>query len=399
MTSDPATRDPARTVGDDTADAPSTALSALDEATRAIAGVLDLESVLQLIVDRVRMLAGARYAALGTIGPDDHIERFITSGISDEERAAIGPLPTGHGLLGLLIRESQPVRVRRIADHPASVGFPGNHPPMQSFLGVPVTAHGRSIGNFYLTDKQGGAEFTVSDERLAETFALHAGIAIDNARLHEQVQQLAVVQERDRIGRDLHDGIIQSLYAVSLSLEDLPLLPPNEAEQRVDRAIDALHGAIRDIRHFIHGLAAEAVDGRDLPSGLLEIVNELRHNTIIEIDLSLDPTADPDLSSEDNGELLQLVREGLSNAARHANATRIVVALWADGRDAVVEVADDGMGFDPGAPAEEGHHGIANMRTRAEAIGAILEVRSEPGRGSRIIVRVPRARGKPEEGA
>lgn len=375
----------------DVPDVPSSALAALDEATRAIAGVLDVEDVLQLIVDRVRALIGARYAALGILTSDGLIERFITSGITPEQRAAIGPPPTGHGLLGLIILEGRSLRIPNMAAHPASVGFPPNHPPMRSFLGVPVRAREGPIGNFYLTDKEHDAEFSVADERLAEMFAVHAGIAIENARLHAQVRALAVVQERDRIGRDLHDGIIQSLYAVSLSLEDITTLPAAEAEARVDRAIDALHGAIRDIRRFIHGLSAESADGRDVPRGLLALASEFRHNALVDVDAAIDSEADPRLLPELGGELLQLVREALSNAARHSRATRITVALRSAGDRSIVEVADDGVGFDPSAARGPDHRGLLNMRARAQALGADLDIRSRSGEGTRIIVSVPDA--------
>ena len=375
--------------GGDSSAVPSSALAALDEATRAIAAVLDVEDVLQLIADRVRQLIGARYAALGIVTDDGLIERFITSGITKQERAAIGPTPTGHGLLGLIILEGRSLRIPNIAEHPASVGFPANHPPMRSFLGVPVTAREGAIGNLYLTDKDGGAEFSEADERLAKMFAVHAGIAIENARLHAQVRGLAVVQERDRISRDLHDGIIQSLYAVSLSLEDLTLLPPAEAETRVDRAIDSIHTAIRDIRQFIHGLTGESADGRDVPRGLHALAAESRHNTLVEIETAIDEAADPGLPPDLGAQLLQLVREALSNAVRHARATRITVGLRTVGGRPIVEVADDGSGFDPGAVVGAGHHGLANMRARAHELRAQIDVDSAPGKGTRIIVSMP----------
>jgi signal transduction histidine kinase len=368
---------------------PATALEALDEATRAIASVLDVQDVLQLIADRVRTLIGARYAALGIVSPEGWIEQFITSGISAEQRAAIGAPPTGHGLLGLLILEGRAIRMPRIKDHPASVGFPPNHPPMTSFLGVPVEARGRPIGNFYLTDKDGEAEFTASDQRLAEMFARHAGIAIENARLHAQVRGLAVVQERDRISRDLHDGIIQSLYGVSLSLEDLVDLPEQEVGARVDRAIDALNEAIRDIRHFIHGLSGEATQGRDLAEGLVAVVNETRHNTLAEVEAEIDRAGVPDLPEASVVHLVQLVREALSNAVRHARPSRIVVRLRGTEGGSHVEVVDDGIGFDPATAEGPGHRGLANMRARAAAAGADLWIESRTGTGTRIIVSLP----------
>ena len=368
------------------------ALNAVDEAARAIAGLLDIEDALQLIVERVRTLVGARYAALGIVGPDDQIQRFITSGMTSHEREAIGPLPRGRGLLGLIIREALSYRIPNIAAHPDSSGFPPNHPPMTSFLGVPVTSRGRSVGNFYLTDKAGAAEFTPNDQRLVELFALHAGIAIDNARLHQEVADYAIVQERDRIGRDLHDGIIQSLYAVSLSLEDVPEImttSPAEAEGRVDAAIDSLQSSIRELRNFIYGLRPETLDGTDVPAGIVALAEQFRYNTLVEVDLNIDLEAGRDLSREHGAELLQLVREALSNAVRHAKAHHLAVTFRRDDDGATLEIADDGVGFAASSPAAAGHQGLGNMRGRADAIGASLRVDSATGKGTRIIVVLP----------
>jgi signal transduction histidine kinase len=368
-------------------------LETLDEATRAIAGVLDLDRALQVIVDRVRELVRARYAALGIVGSDGSIERFITSGITHAQRVALGQPPRGHGLLGLIIREGRPLRVDDIASHPASVGFPTNHPLMTSLLGVPIGAHGRAVGNFYLTDREDGEPFSDGDQRLVERFALHAGIAIENARLHEQAAQLAVIDERDRIGRDLHDGIIQSLYAVGLSLEESLLLlseAPIEAEERVDRAIESINLAIRDIRNFIYGLRPEALDGSNVLAGLAALAEETRIQAMVEVDASLDRDADLDIDDEAGRHLLQLAREAISNASRHGKASRVTIELRSgDHGGAVLEIADDGVGFDPSRPPGPGHHGLANMRARADAIGAALTVDSRSGAGTRIIVLLP----------
>ncbi|HVA85691.1 MAG TPA: GAF domain-containing protein, partial [Candidatus Saccharimonadales bacterium] len=296
-------------------------LAALDAATRAIAGVLAVERVLQLIVDRARELVGARYAALGIVDEHGVIERFVTSGITHEQRLAIGPVPRGHGLLGLIVRENRAYRIPEIAEHPDSYGFPPNHPPMHSFLGLPIMVKGRSVGNFYLTNKRGAPEFSFEDQRLVEMFALHAGVAIENARLHEQVQGMAVVEERERIGRDLHDGIIQAIYGVGLSLEDVPDLmreDPAEATARIDRAIDSLNLTIRDIRNFIFGLRPELVEEQDLVSGLAALASELQLNTMIDVELSTKTDDDLDLPAHPRGELIKIVREALSNVARHS---------------------------------------------------------------------------------
>lgn len=374
----------------------ASALEAVDEAARAIAAVLGIEEVLQLIVDRVRDLADARYAALGIAAEDGRMERFVTAGIDPEQRRAIGDLPHGHGLLGLIIREGRSYRIPSIADHPDSSGFPPNHPPMTSFLGVPIRSHGRSIGNLYLTDKRGAPEFSDADQRLVELFAAHAGIAIDNARLHAQAGRVAVADERERIGRELHDGIIQSLYGVGLSLEDVPELmaeSPEEATTRIDAAIESINLAIRDIRNFIYGLRPESVDGTQVVAGIAALAEELRHGGLLDVDVALDPAADPGLTPERGIELLNLVREGLSNAVRHGRPRRISIVLETRGEDVVLEIADDGGGFDPDGIVATGHHGLANMRARAGAIGGRLEIRSAPGMGTTLSLAMRPASG------
>lgn len=373
---------------------PSAALEALDEATRGIAEVLDVERVLQLIVDRVRDLVGSEYAALGIVDQGGQIERFITSGISPEARTAIGPPPRGHGLLGLIIRERRSYRIPDIAAHGDSSGFPPNHPPMTSFLGVPVTVRGRSVGNLYLTDKLGADEFAAGDQRLVEMFAAHAAIAIENARLHQQVQRLAIVEERDRIGKDLHDGIIQGLYAVSLSLEDVPELMAEDAAEataRVDGAIEAVNRSIRDIRKFILGLQSEVLDGAHLEAALATIAHEIRLNTLIEVDVAIDEASEPGASLDEatRGELLQIARELLSNVARHSGAGRATVELRQVDDRVRLAVSDNGRGFDPDAELPSGHMGLANLRRRAAALDAEFRVESRAGSGTRIIVVVP----------
>lgn len=374
-------------------DRSSAGLRALDEATRAIAAELDLERVLQLMVDGLRDLVQARYAALGIVDASGRIERFITSGVTKEQRARIGAPPRGHGLLGTIIREGVSLRIADIKTHPDTYGFPANHPAMGSFLGVPVRVGGRPIGNFYLTEKRDGPEFSAADQELVEMFAVHAGIAIQNARLHQQVQELAIVDERLRISRDLHDGIIQGIYAVGLTLEDVPDLmteEPAEAVARVDRAIDRLNTTIRDIRTFIVGLGSDA--GEDsLASALADIVAELRPDTGLEVGIEIQEAAElaGRLSVQRSHELLQIARETMSNVVRHSGASHVVISLRREGDQAVFRVEDDGRGFDPKRRAGAGHFGLLNLHDRAASVGGALEIDSEPGRGARIIVRLP----------
>ena len=320
-----------------------------------------------MIVDQVRPLVGAQYAALGIVDADGGSSASSRAGSAARPGPRSAPLPRGHGLLGLIIRENRSFRIPDIAADPRRHGFPPNHPPMHSFLGVPVTVKGRSVGNLYLTDKTGAAEFSEDDQALVETFALHAGIAIENARLHEQVQRLAVVDERERICQDLHDGIIQNIYAVGLSLEDVPELmrdDPDEADRRVERAIDTLHLTIQDIRNFIFGLRPELLSGTTL------IVGPGRARRGVPAQLDHRPRAacrsdgrEPDPT--DDGQLLGIVNEALSNIARHSGATRATSGrARSDGRPAA---ADRGQRprLRPDRRGRLGHQGLANMRARA----------------------------------
>jgi signal transduction histidine kinase len=371
--------------------------AAFNAAVRGIAGLTSVDDALQIIVDGVRPLVGAQYAALGIVDADGRIERFITSGMDDETRTRIGALPEGHGLLGLIIRENRSFRVPDINTDPRRSGFPPHHPPMTSFLGVPITVKGVSLGRLYLTNRIGAAEFSDEDRSLVETFALHAGIAMENARLHEQLQRLAVVDERERISKDLHDGIIQNMYGVGLSLEDVPDLmveDPVEATARVERAIDAIHLSIQDIRNFIFGLRPELLEGVSLVVGLVALVEEYRHNMIVDLELRV-PDAIIEPPADVTGHLLAIVSESLSNVVRHSKATRASLDLTAqdDGATLQLIIEDNGVGFDPAGVVKLGHQGLANTRARVADIGGNLTIDSRPGAGTRVIVRVPSATG------
>jgi signal transduction histidine kinase len=364
-------------------------VAALDAATRGIAGVLEVDAVLQLIADRVRDLVRSRYAALAIVDSSGIIERFITVGIDPEVREKIGQPPQGHGLLGLIIREGRAFRIPEISAHPDRSGFPPHHPPMRSFLGVPIIVAGASVGDLYLTDKIDAPEFTENDEALVAMFALHAGIAIENARLHEQVQRLAIVDERERIAKDLHDGIIQSIYAVGLSLEDLPELmgeDGDEARARIDRAIDALHVTIRDIRNFIMGLRPELLDEEDLVGSLQALAEEVRLSAMVEVETAIDPAAAAALPDHAREPIFHITREALSNVARHSHATRASIVLDGDRGSIRLEINDNGVGFDAGQDRDSTHQGLANMAARAARHGGVLKIESAMGAGTRIIV-------------
>lgn len=366
------------------------ALEALNKAALAIATELDSEKVLQLIVDTVRTLVGARYAALGIPDVDGSLGRFIYSGMSREEAAKMPHLPEGLGLLGALIHECETIRVRRISDDPRAVGFPEGHPEMTSFLGVPIIGGDDVLGNLYLTDKIGAEEFSDEDQRLVEMLAAHAAIAIQNAHLYEQVERLAVLEERTRIGMDLHDGVIQSIYAVGLTLESARLVLPEDADdsaQLLESAVEGLNDAIRDIRNFILDLRPRRFRG-DLTEGLSRLIREFQANTMVPVSLTVAPKLD-DLSTAVARSVFLTTQEALANVARHAKATQVELTLLRSNATITLTIRDNGQGFDAADRALQVGHGLANMQARAEGLGGVFEIRSAPGEGTEVMMRVP----------
>jgi signal transduction histidine kinase len=370
-------------------------LQALNEAGLSLAAELDSASVLQKIVELAREVAGARYAALGIFNENGEVVQFLTSGITPEERARIGSLPRGRGLLGLLQDEQHPIRLRSIAEHPASVGFPEHHPPMGSFLGVPILWRGRSVGNLYMTEKIGAREFMAEDEEAIVTLAAQAAIAIENARLYEQVGRISVLEERQRIGMDLHDGAMQSLYGVGLLLEDAAdRLPPEAAPTRlpVERAVQLLNGTIADMRRYVIGLRPIRGAERPLSESLPTLATQIGEQARLKVSVEVDPDAERDLDPEQREATFYVAADALTNVARHARATTANIRLSRHDASAVLDVRDDGIGFDP---ATRGPGlGLRNMRERAFVAGGRLHVGSVPGQGTHVRLELPVERGE-----
>ena len=356
---------------------------------------LDLPSVLRHIVESAADLVDARYGALGVL--DDSgtsLAQFITVGLDDETYDRIGPLPKGHGILGLLIREPRPIRLPDLAEHPDSYGFPPHHPPMKSFLGVPVRVRDQVFGNLYLTDKTTGEVFTDIDEELVIGLAAAAGVAIENARLHLRVRELALLEDRERIARDLHDTVIQRLFATGLRLQGAARLAERpEVCERILASVDDLDLTVKHIRTAIFGLEASRRAGGGLRSRVLSLASEsagaLGFEPHILFDGSLDTVA------EDRAvEVLAVLREALTNVARHAGARRADVEVSADA-DLVLRVTDDGRGLGPsgsgvaGPERRPGAKGLANMEARAARLGGSVLVKPGPEGGTVVEWRVP----------
>jgi signal transduction histidine kinase len=370
-------------------------LVALREAALAISANLSLADTLKRIVMAAAELVNARYAALGV--PDEsgeYLAEFITSGMTPQAEARISHRPRGHGILGLILREGQSLRLRDLRRHPHSTGFPAHHPPMKSFLGVPVSHKGKRMGNLYLTDKRRAPEFTADDQRLIEWLAAHAGLAIENARLHARVQHLSVVEERQRIGMDLHDGIIQSIYAVGLTLEYVhgQLVQDDiaGADERLKSAMDALNATIRDIRAYILDLRPRRFEGDDLITGLERLLAEFKANTLMAVEFHADPNADRRLLPEARLALFHIAQEALSNAAKHSRASRMDVRLTEAEEQVVLSFKDNGRGFKLDDVQRRVGHGLINMQDRASALGGALTFESSTDQGTDVRITLPK---------
>ena len=266
---------------------------------------------------------------------------------------------------------------------------------MHSFIGVPIVVRGTPVGNLYLTDRHDGRAFAEADLELVDAFARHAAIAVENARLHERIGQLAVVDERERIGRELHDGIIQSIYAVSLGLEDAAdeaIDDPAAMRARVDRAIDALQATIRDLRNYIFGLRPELLLQAGLHGGLIALADEVHVNTLIDIEVEAEGIDDLDVTMEATHELLSIAREALSNVARHAQASRARLELTVVEPHLRLVIVDDGRGMPVDQVAGSDHLGLGNMRDRARSLDGEMRIERGTPRGTRIIITVPLTR-------
>ncbi|WP_037877921.1 GAF domain-containing protein [Streptomyces sp. NRRL F-5727] len=527
------------------------------EAVVSVGRELDLSQVLRRIVEAAALLVDARYGALGVIGPDGRtLSRFLTVGVTEDESTKIGPLPAGHGILGELIKNPEPLRLTDLGAHEASYGFPAHHPPMRTFLGVPIRVRDEVFGNLYLTDKHGGLDFDSEDESVISTLSVAAGVAIDNARLYEASQrqqrwlranaeitnnllsgsprlevleliarraqeitgaaladvsvpvagtddlvvelaiggdgetrrglvvpvagtlsgaafrsgapvtttclpqddrctagprrfdglgpavavplgttaedtrgvlllarhrtepvftdgelepllafagqaalalelaarrsdaeQLALLEDRDRIARDLHDLAIQRLFATGMTLQSAARLVQHEgAAERVSRAVGDLDETIKIIRSTIFGLRARDEDaGPSLRARVARAVGETATTLGFPPRLSMEGLLDTDVRPQVADHVTAALTEMLSNAARHAQATRVEVALQATAHEVVLTVTDNGRGIPEGGRRS----GLNNLEERARGVGGTLTIERPEQGGSRLVWRAP----------
>lgn len=372
----------------------STAFRTLSDVVLALAAQREVEPVLQQLAEAARELGGARYAALGVPDGDGAFARFVTAGMTDEQIAAMGPLPRTHGLLGAMLEAREPYRTPDIHDHPRFRGWwPRGHPDMRSFLGVPILSRGRNIGALYLTDKEGAEAFSEADERLIVLLAAHAAIAIENARLHERSRELSIAEERNRLARELHDAVTQQLFGVVLAAESArELLARGDAAAaaEVERVQGLARAAMDELRAVVFELRPASLEAEGLASALRKHIEVLRRVSGRPIELRLGAAPAPALGGRAAGEVFRIAQEALQNALRHADAERIDVVLGEAGGRLLLTVADDGRGFDGAAPTVRGRRlGLTSMEERAAALGGRLEIDSRPGAGTTVRLEVP----------
>ncbi len=364
-------------------------LKAVSDAVLAVAANLSVDEVLQKLVDAARELAGARYAALGIPDGEGGFRRFLVAGMSDELIASMGPLPRTHGMLGAMLEERGAYRTDDIHDDSRFRGWwPRRHPDMRSFLGVPIVSpDGAIIGAFYLTEKNGADTFDAQDQDLIELLAAHASIAITNARLYEQSRELSILSERNRLALELHDVVSQKLFSVMLTAEAAATQmdrDPVAARAQIERLRELAREALDELRSLILGLRPPELERDGLDGALRKEVEMLGRAHGTNIDLQVEPgfeieTGDRELA------LLRIAHEALHNAVRHAHAEHVTVRVGGTDGALVVEVTDDGVGFDPDRPDLRSRHlGLTSMEERARELRGRLQIRSAPGVGTTV---------------
>lgn len=543
-------------------------LLALHRANLELIKDKSLDTLLERIVTVAREQGGAQYAALAILDDKGNLAKFVSAGMSESKIKKMSHEPKGLGLLGILRDTEEPIRLPILGDDPRSVGFPENHPPMQSFLGVPILAAKHQLGQIYLTNKIGANEFSAEDEQIIQMLAgyaaaaiqnarlygnlrqrditltqrsedltllndvasalvptlgldeivnktlalvidylhveageiflldeetetlrlvLHrgqaaeafwtrsrfklgegfvgivaaenktlvskdlskdmrylrtavveagfrqfaclpltsgdkmigvigiakrgdeafddrsiqlltavgnwAGLAIDNSRMHSNARRLAVLEERERIGMDMHDGVIQSIFGVGLSLENIIHLVdenPSQAKDGIKVAIDGLNKSIRDLRTYILDLSPRQLGEENLLVGLRRLLTEYRVNTLSEAMLTGNEKDVEDLQHNDALTLFHICQEALANTAKHAKAKRVSVNLWTTSERVIMEIEDNGKGFDLDKMSMTLGHGLSNIHIRVRNVNGDVEITSAPGEGTTILAWLPR---------
>jgi signal transduction histidine kinase len=369
------------------------ALRQLLLAGRGLVSELDPDRVLGRVLEVAMEITGARYAALGVLNRErTALERFISRGVDEATRERIGDPPTGRGVLGVLVDEPRPLRLADVSAAPKSFGFPAHHPPMRTFLGVPIEIGGEPWGNLYLTEKAGGAEFDQADEEAVGVLGEWAAIAIGNARSvaaeRLRLSMEAAEQERMQWARELHDETLQGLAATRLMLITATRRAGGSVPEGIDRAIKQVDHEIAALRALISDLRPDSLDQHGIAAalrGLAERVEGRVPGVQIEVSVGLPSRGRPPRALE--VAIYRVAQESITNALRHGGAGRLEITLEKSNTTYELTVIDDGSGFDP--ERTEFGFGIMGMRERAELAGGTLVIDAASGRSTRVVLRIP----------
>jgi len=370
---------------------PAASLREVSAAVLAVTAHLSVREVLQTILTSARTLLGARYAALGV--PDDagSFGEFLADGISDEQWQQIGPVPRQHGLLGVLLRDPSPVRLADIREHPQFGWWPSAHPVLTDFLGMPIIDGAEILGELFLANKYEPGGFTAADEELLRLLAAHAAIAIVNARLYERSRELSIVEERNRIARELHDSVAQKLFSLRLTAESASTLlaaDPERAEVELATVRDLAGQVAEELRTIVVGLRPVDLAGDGLHIALrkqAELIDRVHQARVRFVGESVGP-----LCAARQEAAYRIAQEAMHNALRHAGAELIEIRLRDEDDVVVLEISDNGRGFDTSRDRQAAHRlGLGSMRERARSVGGRLTVTSAEGTGTTVRLEVP----------
>lgn len=347
----------------------------------------ELEQVLERIAQASRDLVNARYAALGV--PDGHggLRYFKTAGMTPEQIRKMDHLPEGHGLIGAMMYDRSALRLDDIADDPRSSGFPEGHPHMARLLSVPIQLGQQLFGVIYLTDREDGLPFDSTDQTLVETMAGYAALAIAGAELHRKQNKLKLLEERERIAMELHDGVIQSLYAIGMHL-DLIRTSDNFGPDAVLPIIHDLNDVIEDIRHYISELQHRDTRHRTIRQSLNAMLDRLHVPESLEIQIDA-PQAKSPFSPAKFESVCLIINEAISNAVRHSDASLIELNAQVNETQFIVTIKDNGRGFALSDVQQKTGLGLRNMQQRARIYGGQVEIQSHPGHGTELVINIP----------
>ncbi|MFZ4514952.1 MAG: GAF domain-containing sensor histidine kinase [Acidimicrobiia bacterium] len=359
-------------------------LRAFFDGTLEVTSHLTLAKVQREVLHQACVITCAQHAALALLDSNEGFAEFVFEGVDAETVSAIGALPTNSAMLRDLRQHPDPVRVEQVRDDPRHRGFPMGHPAMGALLTAPIRIRGQQYAVLFVANPTNGPTFTDADELLLGALASAAAVAIENAQLHEKTEKLAVIGERERLARDLHDRVIQRIFATAMSLDALSAQLPETLRGRLAVAVDELDDTIREIRSTIFELARAHLRGLEIE--IREIVDELQAALDVTPALVFSGPVDVPLTDDVRLHALAAAREMLTNVAKHAHAT--TVSLHAQVGDALtLTVRDDGVGLPVGD--ELTRSGLSNLQQRAELLGGTCTVTSAATGGTTAIWTVP----------